>query len=713
MNYFFKGFVLAMLFGSLQNAFGQDGFILSTDSTIIPPVELETIEVTATKEKHELQQLPMAASVINGLAIEEQEMTSLTSLTSTVPNLFMPDYGSKLTSPIYIRGIGSRINSPSVGLYVDGVPYFEKAAFQFEFYDIEKIEVLRGPQGTLYGRNTMGGIIDIRTKKPARQRSTWLRLNAGNYESYKIVFGHNQPLSHNLSLLVNGAFVDRNGYNTNEFTGQPADDLRSWSGRVRMQWVPTADVELDYSLNFENSDQAGYPYAVYDDSTNTAAPVNYNQKSTYYRDMLSNNLTLKITKADKIFKSVTSHQYFDDLQKIDQDFTPKSLFFVTQDQQQHMISEELNFYTNPEYKSDYQWLCGAFAFGQFLDRKVAVAYGEDAVAAYGLPGAIHYDKGYDQRTYGIAFFHQSTFYNFILDNLSLTAGIRFDYEKASLDYTYDRFLETQNIGQETFNSELDFWEILPGISLKYDFSQQVNAYFNLKKGYKTGGFNSSFEREQDRTFDPETSWNYELGFKSRYFHNRLQTNLNIFYIDWKHQQIYQPVIDSAGQTQPGSMLKNAGRSESKGIELEFRGLPSTHTEAYLSFGYTDATFVDYKDGSDDFSGNRIPYIPEYSFNLGFTYDHVLNYPWLDKVMFQADYKGVGKHFWQEENISWQNYYGLLNGKISFCKSDFCLSFWGKNMLNEDYQAFYFQALGNSYVQVGRPAYFGVKLDMKF
>ena len=133
--------------------------ILSRDSSYIPPVELESFEIKASKEKNVLQELPMAASVLKGRHVEQQEINSLTELSSRVPNLFMPDYGSKLTSPIYIRGIGSRINSPSVGLYVDNVPYFEKAAFNFEFFDIERIEILRGPQGTLYGRNTMGGII--------------------------------------------------------------------------------------------------------------------------------------------------------------------------------------------------------------------------------------------------------------------------------------------------------------------------------------------------------------------------------------------------------------------------------------------------------------------------------------------------------------------------------------------------------------------------
>ncbi|MGM0566572.1 MAG: TonB-dependent receptor [Bacteroidota bacterium] len=695
------------------SARGQNNVVLSRDSTYVPPVELESFEITATKEKDELQQLPMAASALKSRNIDHQEMDDMTELTSRVPNLFMPDYGSKLTSPIYIRGIGSRINSPSVGLYVDNVPYFEKAAFNFEFFDVESIEVLRGPQGTLYGRNTMGGIINVKTKSPGKTRETDFSVRAANYNSYKAAFGHHQPVNDKFGFSLNGAFVDRDGFQTNEFTGDPADDLRSYSGRFRAQYEPSDNLKIEYSLNYEDSDQNGYPYAEYTDSTNTAKDVNYNKESIYNRKMLSNNLTLEYETGHSIIKSVTSHQYLDDQQGVDQDFTPASLFYVDQFQEQHMISQELYFKGKPEEETNYQWLCGAFGFTQFSDKHVAVDYGEDAIPAFNLPGNINYDKFYDQNTSGFAFFHQSTVNDFMFDGLSVTAGIRFDYESASLDYQHDQFLDGNQYIDDSFESTLDFWEVLPKMSIKYQIAERVNTYATVSKGYKTGGFNSSFAREQDRTFDPEVSWNYELGIKSRYFKNRLQTNLALFYIDWTKQQIYQPVIDEEGEVQPGSMLKNAGKSESKGIELEFRGLPTTHTEAYVSFGYTDASFVDYVDGEDDFSGNRIPYIPEYTFHAGFTYRHQFDYDMLDAVMFQADYRGVGKHYWQEENASYQNYYGLLNSKISFKKDRFELSLYGKNLLNEDYQAFYFRAMGRSYAQIGQPAIYGMKLKVSF
>ncbi len=697
--------VVAMLI-ACQPLFSQN-IIVSRDSSYIPPVELETFEVQATKKKNELQKLPMAASVIKNRDLEQREMNSLTELSSRVPNLFMPNYGSKLTSPIYIRGIGSRINSPSVGLYVDNVPYFQKSAFNFEFFDIERIEVLRGPQGTLYGRNTMGGIINIETQSPLERRQTDITLKAGNYQSYKTIISHHQPVSDELGISVNGAYVNRNGFHTNQFTDAPADDITSYSGRVRAVYQPKKNLTIDYSLNFEDSDQAGYPYAVFTDSTNTAGDISYNRKSTYVREMLSNNVTVKLEQENSILKSVTSHQYLDGDQRIDQDFTPASLLFVGQFQEQHMVSQEFYLKSKPN-TGNYSWLVGAFGFMQLQDKTVDVDFGEDGVNAFNLPGPLSKQKLYDQNTYGAALFHQSTLEDFLVKGLDLTGGLRFDYETASLDYEYNTLMNGQTMPVTDFNNSLEFLEILPSFSVKYKLGERRNVFATISKGYKTGGFNSTFERKQDRTFNPEHSWNYEVGYKSRYYKNRLQTNLSLFYIDWLNQQIYQPV--PSGQ---GSMLKNAGRSESKGFELEFRGLPTTHTEAFFSVGYTDAKFVDYVDGENDYSGNRIPYIPQYTFHLGGTYEHQLDYDWLDEVMFQVDYRGVGKHYWQEENISYQDYYGLLNSKISFRKDDLTLSVWGKNMLNATYQSFYFQAIGNSYVQMGQPALYGLRVDFHF
>ena len=145
----------------------------------IKVVDVEEVLVIASpKENRKLRELPTASTLLSQHDMQANQVTNLKGLTALVPNLFIPDYGSRLTSAIYIRGIGSRINTPSVGLYVDNVPYIDKSAFDFNYADIERIDVLRGPQGTLYGRNTMGGLIRVHTKSPFSYQGTDLRLMA-------------------------------------------------------------------------------------------------------------------------------------------------------------------------------------------------------------------------------------------------------------------------------------------------------------------------------------------------------------------------------------------------------------------------------------------------------------------------------------------------------------------------------------------------------
>ena len=180
-------------------------------------VLLNEIVVQASRDETKLQNLPNSVSILSTKQIATLNINSLPDATSIIANLFMPDYGSKLTSPIYIRGIGSRINEPSVGLYVDHVPYFEKAAFNFDFFDIDRIEVLRGPQGTQYGRNTMGGIINILTKSPWDYQGTDLNVQAGTYGSYLMNVGHYAKTGDKFaySLVLN--YRHNDGFFTNSF----------------------------------------------------------------------------------------------------------------------------------------------------------------------------------------------------------------------------------------------------------------------------------------------------------------------------------------------------------------------------------------------------------------------------------------------------------------------------------------------------------------
>lgn len=671
----------------------------STDSTALLEIDLGEVRISASKDNLKLREIPASVSVMSASAIRQNEVKALTDVSAAIPNFFMPDYGSKLTSPVYIRGIGSRINAPSVGLYVDGVPYFEKAAFDFDFFDVERIEVLRGPQGTLYGRNTMGGIVNIITASPFEYQGTQVRLSAGNYHAYNVSAGHYGKLSENFgySLAVN--YLDNAGFFTNRYTGEKVDEINSLGLRNKLVWKISENFTLKNIASLEISRQGGYPYAVFNDSLNMAEDISYNQYSTYDRDLFSDALVATYSGDRFDIVSTTAYQLLDDVQDIDQDFTEDSLYFVEQRQKQHMLSQEVIARSTAEQK--YNWLVGAYGFLQAFDKGVDVDVYASGMKLF---------KRYDHIIGGYAFFHQSTLNDFLVDGLSVTAGIRVDYEKDVLDYTYnmEKNDNLTSLADTTYPS-MDFFEVLPKVAVNYEIGK-ANLYATVAKGYKTGGFNSTFERPQDLTFEPEYSWNYEAGIKTQLIDNRLHAELALFYIDWRNQQIYQTVPSGRG-----SMLKNAGHSQSRGVELTLKTVPVKGYQALVTYGYTDAEFLSYEvDSTTSYSGNYIPYVPRHTVGVQLSKVVFLQgSTLLDKMRFNLQYRGAGEIFWNEENTHSQDYYGLVDAKVSFIKGAFQFDVWSKNLFGAHYHAFYFDALGNEYVQVGKPVRFGVNLSVRF
>ncbi|MBK7628025.1 MAG: TonB-dependent receptor [Bacteroidales bacterium] len=671
----------------------------SIDSALMKMVKLGEIVIKASKDNVTFKSIPASVSVISAASISDNQIQSLNEISSSAPNFFMPDYGSKLTSPVYIRGIGSRINSPSVGLYVDYVPYFEKAAFDFDFFDIKRIEVLRGPQGTLFGRNTMGGIVNIVTTSPMDYTGTHLNLSAGNYGTYSVNGGHYGKLGNRFGYSLALNYVHNDGFFTNQFTGNQVDKLNSYGLRNRLIYEVSKKLTVENIIGFELSKQGGYPYALYNDSTMLAEKINYNQYSSYNRALFSDALLIKYTTSGFDLTATTSYQYLDDLQDIDQDFTPSSLFFISQKQKQNMVSQEVVIRSNGKHK--YNWLLGGYGFYQAFDNAVNV----DSYAA-----SLSYLKTYDHKIDGYAFFHQSSLNDFLIKDLTVTGGIRIDSEKDQLDYTYDRNLKgVQANLADTLYPALESLEIIPRMAINYKILKS-NLYVVIARGYKTGGFNSTFERPEDLTFNPEYSWNYEIGVKTPMLNNYIYADVALFYIDWKNQQIYQTVPSGRG-----SMLKNAGHSVSKGGELSIKTIPVKGFEFNISYGYTNATFISYEvNATTNYNGNYLPYVPRHTLSLQTTKSiKVNNSSMLDNIRVNLLYRGAGNIYWDEKNSVSQPFYGLIDGKVSFVKKSMQFDIWAKNILNTYYEAFYFEALGNKYVQTGKPAQVGINLSVKF
>jgi iron complex outermembrane recepter protein len=670
------------------------------DTTIAKTYELGEVQVSASRNNAKVKEIPASISVISSQAIAETGMKTLSGLTATTPNVFMGDYGSKLTSPIYIRGIGSKINAPSVGLYVDHVPYFDKATFAFDFFDVEQIEVLRGPQGTLYGRNTMGGIINIITRSPLDYQGTTLNLSAGTYGSYNVSGGHYGKVGDKFGYSLALNYQHNDGFYTNSYNNTLVDNLNSFGGRNRLIWNITKRLSVENIASYERSRQGGYPYALLDPATGKANPIKYNEYSYYNRDMFSDAVVVKYDAPAYEVLSTTSYQYFKDRQAIDQDFSEKSVYYINYYQKQNMVSQEAIIRSKGAKR--ISWLFGAYGFAQFFDNNVE--------ATYYTKNAID-KKSYLHDIMGFALFHQLTIADFLVKNLSLTGGIRLDGERDKMEYEYNTLSLANGIQKnlaDTTYPALKTLEVIPKVALTYKLGVS-NIYAAISRGYKTGGFNTSFERPEDLKFNSEHSINYEVGVKSPFLGNHFYGELALFYIDWTNQQVTIPLPSGRGV-----MLKNAGKSYSRGLESSLRLLPIAGFDASVSYGLTNAAFTKYMQGNVDLSGNYTPCVPKHTVGAqaGKTFT-LSNNTILDKIRIGVTYRGAGAFYWTEKNNHKQPYYSILDSKISFIRKNIQLDLWGRNLTDTDYESYYFEMAPNSFIQSGRPMQLGVNLSVNF
>lgn len=674
--------------------------IASAKDSIKMSYTAEEIVIQAFKKNDNISVQPVSATLLSDQVIKDRNITNIKEVSSYVPNLFIPDYGSKMTSPAYIRGIGSRINSPSVGLYVDGVPYFDRSTFDFGLNDIDRIEVLRGPQGTIYGRNTMGGIINVYTKSPFKYKETNIGLSSASYEGYKAEASHYNNINGIFGYSVSGNVSKTGGYFRNQFTGKRADPMDAAAGRVRLSWRVLPRLYIHLTSAYEYSDQGGYPYGIYHPETNHVDAVNYNEPSMYRRNVSTTGLNVAYN-TDKIqLSSQSSFQYFDGRQKIDQDFTPEDLYFVDFQQLQRMFSQEFNLKSRGN--SRYSWQFGAFGFAQHFSTYNDVDFRSTQT---------HTLQDITTPTKGFALYHQSTINDILTDGLSLVLGLRYDWEQTKM-HTIENSVAAEKNPVETMNAKQrdNYSQLTPKASLQYRFTNDEIVYFSASKGYKSGGFNTTVKTEEDRVFKPEYSWNYEIGAKASCLDKLIYTEISLFYINWRNQQI--------SQTQPsgrGYMLRNAGKSTSKGFEVTMHINPLENLSVQLNYGYTHAKFKKYIVNDQlSYTGNYLPMVPSNTFSTTVNYSIKIKNDVFNKVVLNGQYVGLGKLYWNEDNKATQPYYGTFNAQATFMTpNNISIDLWTKNIGNKEYVSYYFASMGKTFAQAGRPFTFGVNLNVKF
>ncbi|MFV0505566.1 MAG: TonB-dependent receptor [Bacteroidales bacterium] len=652
---------------------------------------LKEVVVTATRQEAKMVEIPSSITYLSGKTLDRYINKNLNQVSLTVPGLYVPKFGTSVGSPVYLRGVGSRIGSPSVGLYVDGVSYFQKNAYNFQFLDVDNMEVLKGPQGSLYGRNSIGGVIVINSISPMKKQFTEIEGEAATHGRYSLKFSTYQKPSDKFAYSLS-AYSGYFGGFFNNVTLDEKMDKEDWlSFRNKLVYKPSKKLVFENTLSLENRNEEGEAFAPYVDGK--IQDIVYNQDAGYKRFYLTDGLKVKYILSDNTtLNSSTGFSYMKDNLKKDQDYTADSIFFMAMKLKANNLTEEISL----NYASKrVDMVVGAYAW--YSDEESSV--GIDMYSRL-----VDYVKSYNTATYGGSMFGQTSVKDVAVEGLSFTLGMRYDYESIDRDYNY--VLKGKTMVDTSFES-MTFKEITGKFGVLYEFNNK-SVYGTISNGFKSGGYNDSFERPEDMVFSPEKSINYEIGAKAN-LGDKVYADLSMFYIDWTDQQVYMPVPSGTGR-----MIKNAGESVSKGIEasLNFNNIHEFY--GALSYGLTNLKFTNYVYSNNDYRDKYAPYVPKHAFSAMLGRKFMIDRGFINLVDASFIYNGQGSIYWTPANDIKQDYYGLIDMNVSiYLTCDARLSFWASNLLNEKYTSFLFESGPSKFAQPSAPQQFGMKLAYKF
>jgi len=622
--------------------------ILLTNNTLAKDnANLDKIIVTAQKSEEDVQKVPISMSVFNDLSLEDRSISTFDDIAKYTPNLYLFSGAKKgLTSPS-IRGLYGNVTSFSspVALYVDGVPVLNGLGFDDALGDIERIEVLRGPQGTLYGKNSETGVINIITKKPNNQTRGKIFTKAGT--DGKLEYGANisGPIVKD-KFYASAVFKhdEKDGYVYNTYLKKDTNFKDSDYGKILLRYTPTDNLDISLIASRHENNDGGFDWApAGQDDPKVASDLEGKNETRTKMAALSIDYT--INSKSKITSISTIRQYTD-VTESDTDFTPSASQHLYKDSEFNTIAQE--------FKYEYNFEKAKLLLGSYFDKT------DDDWNTHFIRKSGESKKQQEMESDSIGLF-TSLFYT-LNEKWLLNTGIRYDRENKS------QKIKSMGIDQDkTWNS------VSPKLSVQYSIDNNEMLYGTIAKGYRSGGF-SHLGLGGGTSYDEENLISYEIGYKGILLNDSIKFNSSIYYMDISDMQVEEAYI-------PGmTYMSNAGEATSKGIELELEAPLHENVSLFTSVGINRTTFDTFKELDKDYSGNYNPYAPKYNFNVGVQYR--------DERGFygRVDLNGYGKTYYDKANLYSKDAYELVNAKIGYETDNYDIYVYADNVFDEDHHA---------------------------
>lgn len=685
--------------------------------------QMSTVVVTAQKKEENMQEVPISISALTSKKIEQAQIWNSQELTAVVPNFYAANPGDG-RNVISIRGITTTSYDPAVTTYVDGVNQFTLDTYIPQLFDVERIEVLRGPQGTLYGRNAMGGVVNIISRQPSNKASGFAEISEGNYGEQRYSAGLRTPIIKD-KLYVGAAlfYNGQGGFYTNTYNNSRFDKQHVFGGNYFLKYLVNDRWSVQWNLkHMENRNDGAFPLeSSVSDALANPFQVNQNALTEMVDNTLNTSLSIRYSGNQFNFSSQTAYQsnYRYYKTPIDGDFSPLDIISLINNygkKWNHVqaVTQEFKFSSPANNASPWKWTAGTYLFYESSPKKIATHFGQFA-SLYGSP-----DSNYSlidatkAQSLGAAGYAQAT-YSFSKKS-DLILGLRYDYQYSKEEvlgqYQPDSLSTPLFTTQPDTTGHASYSAFSPMASFVFHPSRMVNLFLTYSRGYRTGGLTqlgSDPTQPPLFAYKPEYSDNFELGIKSTLWQNRLRANISLFYNLITDAQVPTLVLPAAI-----TITKNAGSLTSKGLDAEFTATICKGLEASYNFGYTDAKYTSLNLSSNgsaaNLDGNRQIFTPNVTSLLALQYTIALDQSQSTRLVVQGDWIYLGKQYFDLANTVSQGSYSLLNARLGVEFKKFGLYVWGKNISNTKYISY---AYDFGAAHMGNPQTYGFTLRAAF
>ena len=675
----------------------------------------------ARRRAESVQSIPESVVTFTAKDIETKGINNVQTFADQIPNVNFTTSQNVGNNFITVRGISQIRNGDApIAFVIDGVTLPDANLLNQELFDVALIEVVKGPQGALYGKNAIAGAINIVTNEPTNTYKSRAQIGYANGNLLKAQLSSSGPLIEDkLFYRVSGSYKKGDGLLYNKTLDQAPDFIEDLTVRAQLKAKLSPVISATLTGQVIDTEAGGLYYAAPKDGSAKMAPDDYDNmailadqegigtlKSTYGNLKVNFNLDkIKLTSLTTFNKS--DRNAFGDL-----DFTAADVLRQDQDSNTKTFNQEIRLGSVSDENSKLNWDLGMFY--QNLDKTLITR----ASADFGFFGPPFEPTG-TQSQLAVGDFTNTykTFAIFgfadykLTNKLTVSAGLRYDNDNIS-----------QENRSEGTNPERTDAQVQPKFSLAFQATENMMMYANYGKGYRTGGFNQGETVRYDTSFKAEITDNYELGIKNSYWDNRFILNISGYYTDFSNQQLYALVLNGGtGQILIGNF--NIAESESVGFEADMRIRASNWLDILGSYGVSKSKIINgtstVSTGTNetiDVSGNATPLVPQDSYNLGLESSFDVS----NNITFNGNInlEGTGEMYWHEDNAAVSPRYSLLNARISFTfNDDFSIALWGTNITDTQYITEFFDQTfsngGSDLAWLGQPSAFGTTLTYKF